>query len=220
MGLLFDIDGTLAATDHLHHDALNEVMAPFGRRVDEPTYKSRVMGRTNQAIFAELFPTQTDTEQTALWMAKEAAFRARARAGIAPTLGLLDLLDWADANGVPYACVTNAPRLNAELILSGIGLTRRFQHVVIADELAHGKPHPLPYLTGAALIGVDARRCVAFEDSGSGVQSAAASGAATVGMLSGLDTPSLLAAGAILTVTDFCDPRVMSLISRTLTRPV
>ena len=28
MGLLFDIDGTLAATDHLHHEALNEVIDP------------------------------------------------------------------------------------------------------------------------------------------------------------------------------------------------
>jgi HAD superfamily hydrolase (TIGR01509 family) len=216
MGLLFDIDGTLAATDHLHHDALNEVMAPFGRRVDEPTYKSRVMGRTNAAIFAELFPAKSEAEQTALWMAKEAAFRARARAGIAPTPGLLDLLDWADANGVPYACVTNAPRLNAELILAGIGLTRRFQHVVIADELAHGKPHPLPYLTGAALIGVDATGCVAFEDSSTGVQSATAAGAATVGMRSGVDAPTILAAGTAMTVADFSDPRITTLIIRTL----
>jgi HAD superfamily hydrolase (TIGR01509 family) len=213
MGLLFDIDGTLASTDHLHHDALNEILAPFGRRVDEPFYKAHVMGRTNAAIFADLFPAKSEDEQTALWMAKEAAFRDRARAGIEPTPGLMELLDWADANAVPYACVTNAPRLNAELILTGLGLQKRFKHVVIADEIAHGKPHPLPYLTGARLIKSAPDRCVAFEDSGSGVQSAAAAGASTVGMLSGLDAPTLLAAGAVLTVTDFHDPRIMVLIA-------
>jgi HAD superfamily hydrolase (TIGR01509 family) len=218
MGLLFDIDGTLASTDHLHHEALNEVIAPFGRQVDDAFYKSRVMGCTNAAIFDELFPTKTVREQTAIADAKEAAFRARARAGIVPTPGLMELLDWADANAVPYACVTNAPRLNAELILTGLGLKRRFQHVVIADEITHGKPHPLPYLIGAELINVAPNRCIAFEDSGSGVLSAAAAGAATVGMLSSLDTPALVAFGAVLTVTDFRDPRIMTLITRTLAR--
>jgi HAD superfamily hydrolase (TIGR01509 family) len=217
MGLLFDIDGTLASTDHMHHEALNEVIAPFGRQVDDAFYKSQVMGRTNAAIFGELFPAMTVSEQTAIADAKEAAFRARARAGIEPTPGLFELLDWADTNAVPYACVTNAPRLNAELILTGLGLKRRFQHVVIADEITHGKPHPLPYLIGAQLINVAPNRCIAFEDSGSGVLSAAAAGAATVGMLSGLDTPALIAFGATLTVTDFRDPRIMALIARTRT---
>jgi HAD superfamily hydrolase (TIGR01509 family) len=217
MGLLFDIDGTLASTDHMHHEALNEVIAPFGRQVDDAFYKSQVMGRTNAAIFGELFPAMTVSEQTAIADAKEAAFRARARAGIEPTPGLFELLDWADTNAVPYACVTNAPRLNAELILTGLGLKRRFQHVVIADEITHGKPHPLPYLIGAQLINVAPNRCIAFEDSGSGVLSAAAAGAATVGMLSGLDTPALVAFGATLTVTDFRDPRIMALIARTRT---
>jgi HAD superfamily hydrolase (TIGR01509 family) len=217
MGLLFDIDGTLASTDHMHHEALNEVIAPFGRQVDDAFYKSQVMGRTNAAIFGELFPAMTVSEQTAIADAKEAAFRARARAGIEPTPGLFELLDWADTNAVPYACVTNAPRLNAELILMGLGLKRRFQHVVIADEITHGKPHPLPYLIGAQLINVAPNRCIAFEDSGSGVLSAAAAGAATVGMLSGLDTPALIAFGATLTVTDFRDPRIMALIARTRT---
>ena len=215
MGLLFDIDGTLAATDHLHHQALNEVIAPFGRRVDEVFYKARVMGRTNAAIFAELFPAKTEPEQTAIAEAKEAALRARARAGIEPTPGLLELLAWSDAHAVPYACVTNAPRANAELILTGIGVRQRFAHVVIADEIAHGKPHPLPYLTGVAWINVAPHRCVAFEDSAAGVQSAARADAATVGMLSGLDAPALLEAGAVLAVADFRDARLMNLFTRT-----
>ncbi len=49
--------------------------------------------------------------------------------------------------------VTNAPRPNAELLLSGLGIARRFKAVVIGDELAHGKPHPLPYLEGLRLAG-------------------------------------------------------------------
>ena len=49
---------------------------------------------------------------------------------------------------MPCGVVTNAPRPNAELMLAGLGLAGRFPVLVIGDELASGKPHPLPYLTG------------------------------------------------------------------------
>jgi HAD superfamily hydrolase (TIGR01509 family) len=217
-GLLFDIDGTLADTDRLHMVAFNDVMARFGVAIDDAGYKHRVMGRTNEAIFGEFLPGETPTRQMAVAHEKEAAFRVLAATGIEPTPGLLDLLAWAEREAVPCACVTNAPRANAEMILRGLGLQNRFLAVILADDLAHGKPHPLPYLTGAARIGADPARCVAFEDSRSGVQAAAAAGAATVGIMSGLDKPTLLSAGAVLAVRDFRDPQIMTLIDATLQR--
>ena len=87
--------------------------------------------------------------------------------------------------------------------------------MVIADDLAHGKPHPLPYLTGAQRIVADPKRCVAFEDSRSGVQSAVASGAATVGMMTGLSEAVLHDLGAVLAVQDFTDTRIMDLLKAT-----
>ena len=84
------------------------------------------------------------------------------------------------------AAVTNAPRLNAEMMLAGLGIAHRFKALVIGDELHHGKPHPLPYLEGLRPLGAEAERSLAFEDSRSGVQSATAAGIATVGMLTSL----------------------------------
>jgi hypothetical protein len=52
----------------------------------------------------------------------------------------------ADDADVPMVAITNAPLLNAEMLLSGVGITQRFKALVIGDELAHGKPHPMPYL--------------------------------------------------------------------------
>jgi beta-phosphoglucomutase-like phosphatase (HAD superfamily) len=39
-----------------------------------------------------------------------------------------------------------------------------------------GKPHPEPYLTAAAILGVDAHDCLAIEDSNTGAKSAEAAG--------------------------------------------
>jgi beta-phosphoglucomutase-like phosphatase (HAD superfamily) len=52
-----------------------------------------------------------------------------------------------------------------------------FDVVVAGDDVANAKPHPEPYLTAAARLGVDIAECVALEDSEPGVASADAAGA-------------------------------------------
>ena len=96
------------------------------------------------------------------------------------------LLARADRAGIPMVAVTNAPRLNAEMLLSGLGIMDRFKALVIGDELAHGKPHPMPYLEGLRVVSGVAAQSVAFEDSRSGVQSASAAGIATIGIRTSL----------------------------------
>jgi beta-phosphoglucomutase-like phosphatase (HAD superfamily) len=61
--------------------------------------------------------------------------------------------------------------------------------VVTGDEVREGKPHPEPYLRAAALLGVDPRRCVAVEDSPTGVASAEAAGCVTVAVAGLVDVP-------------------------------
>ena len=51
-----------------------------------------------------------------------------------------------------------------------------FRVVVTGDEVSQGKPHPEPYLTAAAALGVRAEDCVAIEDSATGARSAEAAG--------------------------------------------
>ena len=51
------------------------------------------------------------------------------------------------------------------------------------------RPHPEPSLTAAQRLGVDVRRCVALEDSPTGVASAEAAGAATVAVPLMVDIP-------------------------------
>ncbi len=51
-----------------------------------------------------------------------------------------------------------------------------FRVVVTGDQVDYGKPHPEPYLTAAAALGVEPEDCVAIEDSPTGATSAAAAG--------------------------------------------
>lgn len=129
---------------------------------------------------------------------------------IAPLQGLMALLDRADSAGIPMVAVTNAPRLNAELLLSGLGITHRFKALVIGAELPHGKPHPLPYQEGLRFVGARAEASIAFEDSRTGVQSAAAAGIPTVGIRTSLSHADLVGAGAITSASAFDDPALLA----------
>lgn len=207
--LLFDLDGTLTDTDHLHLGAYATLLGEQGRTLTVEDYRARVMGAPNPAIMEYLFPHHPPHEQAALVERKEALVRA-AMGLLQPTRGLLDLLDWADRHGMAYGVVTNAPRANAEAMLAGLGLETRFPVLVIGDELAHGKPHPLPYLTGLERLGGTASRAVAFEDSLSGIRAAAAAGLYTFGIRTALADSALRGAGTDAVIDDFTDPVLWS----------
>lgn len=200
--LLFDIDGTLADTDEFHREAYNEVMKPWGEVFDHERFVREIQGFTNADITARLLPDEPMERRLELSELKEATFRRLVRGHVRPKPGLMALLDRADAAGVPMAAVTNAPRPNAELMLDALGITRRFRRIVIGDELAHGKPHPLPYLEGLMATNSRAEHALAFEDSRSGIRAAVDAGLATIGMAAG-NHSQLIEAGAVAAVDDY-----------------
>ncbi|KKB76551.1 haloacid dehalogenase [Devosia soli] len=211
-GLLFDIDGTLVESDPLHLEAFNRAFAPYGHQFDRERFGRELQGLANEAIGARFLPHESKERQWDIMMNKEALFRELAAEGVEPVHGLFELLDWADSIGLPAVAVTNAPRPNADLLLDSIGARHRFKDVVIGDELAYGKPHPLPYLKGLEILGARAEHCVAFEDSRTGLMSATAAGIATIGMATGLEPGQLTEAGASLAARDYSGAELLDFI--------
>jgi len=210
--LLFDIDGTLADTDPLHLQAFNRTFEPYGHHFDKARFALELQGLANAAIAARFVPHLSPDEGMEVLRGKEAIFRDLARTSIHAVPGLFELMDLADGIGLPMAAVTNAPRANADLILDGLGVRARFKAVVIGEELAHGKPHPLPYLEGLRLLGADAASSVAFEDSRTGIASATAAGIVTVGIRTSLLHEDMIAAGAAMSVDGYDEPELRSFI--------
>lgn len=209
--LLFDLDGTLVHTDHVHFVAFNAMLAEFGRSVDQVTYNREIAGFANADIMARLFPELSIDEHRRIADSKEARFRALAET-LEPQPGLLALIAAADAQGIPRAVVTNAPRDNAELMLRAIGLSSGWAAIVLAEELPRAKPDPLPYLHALERVDAHAGASVAFEDSRSGVRAAASAGLPVVGMTTTQDSRILVSEGAIFGAADFTDPQLLALV--------
>ncbi|MBJ9974266.1 HAD-IA family hydrolase [Pseudomonas sp. S75] len=212
--LLFDLDGTLTDTDTLHLQAFRTLLHDHdGRELTQAQFDEQISGRSNGLLFKELFPQASADQCQALAERKEALFRELSPR-LEPMPGLLRLLAYGEQQRIGMCVVTNAPRLNAEHMLKALGVSERFDHVLVADELARPKPDPLPYLTGLQRLSAQAQRALAFEDSLPGVKAAVDAGIFTVALATTQPAQRLLQAGAGLVIDDYDDPRLWALIDR------
>jgi HAD superfamily hydrolase (TIGR01509 family) len=102
--------------------------------------------------------------------------------------GALELVAQVKAHSIGCAMVTMSYARLAGTVTAQLP-PGTFDAVVTGDELRHGKPDPEAYLTAAARLGADPARCVAIEDSPTGVASAEAAGCVVVAV------PHLVAIG-------------------------
>lgn len=203
--LIFDVDGTLSDTDPVHREAFTAFLEPHGIAVSHELFRAKFSGRTNAAIFAELFPGRDTAELARFADEKEALFRHLAPE-LPPLAGLLDLLDWAQERGLKLAAVTNGPRINLEHAMEALGIRDRFEVLLAREDVERGKPDPMPYLTALGRLGIEASEAIVFEDSPSGIRSARSAGIFTFGLLTGQPAFTLREAGANATIADFRDP--------------
>ncbi|MGD0631903.1 MAG: HAD-IA family hydrolase [Terracidiphilus sp.] len=93
--------------------------------------------------------------------------------GVAVLPGVLELL--AKLPRDRWTVVTSAtePLARVRLAAGDIPVPDR---IVTAESVSEGKPHPAPYLAGAALLGFAPEECVVLEDAASGVKAGRAAG--------------------------------------------
>jgi beta-phosphoglucomutase-like phosphatase (HAD superfamily) len=114
--------------------------------------------------------------------------------------------------------VTSTGRRLVEVALDTIG-RENFDVVVCGDEVTTPKPDPEPYRTAARLLGVPIERCVAIEDSPTGVTSAVASGAAVLAVPAELELPPTDGVH-LRTTLEGVDPHFLAGLLGELSRPL
>jgi HAD superfamily hydrolase (TIGR01509 family) len=178
--VLFDMDGTLVDSEKVWDVGLTELAHRYGGELSAPA-RARMVGTSMAESMAilhdDLGQPGRDPLQSVEWL--ERRVKELFADGLVWRPGAAELLASVRSAGVPMALVTATRRHLVEVALQTIGRSH-FDAVVCGDEVDETKPHPLPYLTAAKLLGVDIRHCVAIEDSPTGVASAAAAGAAVL----------------------------------------
>jgi HAD superfamily hydrolase (TIGR01509 family) len=192
-GVLWDMDGTLVDTEPYWFAAEYELVEEYGGTWNDD-HAHFLVGSDlldGAAYIKEHGNVPLDVHEIVFRL--EASVARRTRAQIPWRPGARELLAALHAAEVPCALVTMAWRGSASAVLDALpdGWMRTS---VTGDEVpeGRGKPHPDPYLKGAALLGLAPAHCIAIEDSRTGARAALAAGCVTIGVpnavpLDGLD---------------------------------
>ncbi|GIJ11491.1 phosphoglycolate phosphatase [Micromonospora andamanensis] len=178
--VLFDMDGTLVDSERLWDVALAELAHRYGGTLSTEARRAIIgtgMADSMRILHDDLGQPHRDPLTSAEWI--NARILELFRTGLQWRPGALALLGAVRQAEIPTALVTSSGRALVEIALDTLGRDS-FDVVVCGDEVDSTKPHPEPYLTAARLLGVPIDRCVAIEDSATGVASAVAAGAAVL----------------------------------------
>jgi HAD superfamily hydrolase (TIGR01509 family) len=178
--VVFDMDGLLFDTESLYRDVAIATALESGHDLPLDFYLSTIgtpLQGTREA-FVGRYGAGFDFD--AFWTTAMQRYAAAVATQIRLKAGVIELLAVLDDLALPRAIATSSHHEHARHHLAAFDLSDRIHAVVAYGDYAHGKPHPEPFLTAAARLGVDPALCLALEDSWHGVRAASSAGMMTI----------------------------------------
>ncbi|WP_285020138.1 HAD family phosphatase [Novosphingobium sp. fls2-241-R2A-195] len=194
---IFDMDGTLIATEAAHHRSYAKTSHAIGWPLSEEILDSMVgVSRDlNEKMLAQRLGPEFPLAR--FYDEADALFLAMLDRGVELRPGAVLILEHFRSAGIPMALCTSTEGGLAERRLEKAGLFDYFDVIVTRSDVSRPKPSPEPYLLAASRLGIDPAQCLAVEDSYAGVFSATSAGIATIMVPDLLPaTEAMTAAGA------------------------
>ena len=189
-GLLFDMDGVLISSIA----SVNRCWRRWAAHYGVPDAENMEISHGTRAvdIMKMLRPDFTDADLAAgLRLIEDMEIDdiadLQVLPGVRALLGSLPPERWT--------IVTSATRrlLLGRLKAAGLPFP---EQLIAADDVVNGKPHPEPYMKGAALLGFAPEQCIVVEDAPTGVGAGVAAGSHVLGVLGTHAADELYGAGA------------------------
>jgi sugar-phosphatase len=165
--IIFDLDGVLVDSTPCIERQMHRWAAEHG--LDATAVLRLAHGRRTVETIRLAAPHLDAEAEAAAIEAAEAADTE----GVVEMPGARALL--AALPATAWAIATSNTRRTAIMRLQHTGLPIP-RVLLIAESVQQGKPHPEVYLTAAAQLGVDPRRCVVVEDAPAGISAGRAAG--------------------------------------------
>lgn len=166
-GVLFDMDGVLLDSTA----AVARVWRQWAREHGfDPEHVAHIaQGRPSLTTIRELLPNADHDAENRIVERRE----MEDLEGVVACPGARDLL--ASLPLDRWALVTSSTCPLAEVRLRA-GELPVPQRMVTGDDIERGKPHPEPFLKGAAILGIPPQDCLVIEDTAAGIRSGKAAG--------------------------------------------
>ncbi|MDR0328619.1 MAG: HAD family phosphatase [Planctomycetaceae bacterium] len=206
----FDMDGLMFDTENIYRRSAEILFARRGKVFTEELFYA-VMGHTPQESY-ELFKETFDFPETwqELRTEAEAIFLELLDNGFASMPGLYELLEYLEARNIPKGVCTSSDYEVALEVLRRKDVLHRFNFVLTADDVTHGKPAPDIYLEAAERFGIAPSEMLVLEDSTAGCQAAHRAGAFGIAVRAKHNAHSSFD-DAMKTASSLDDPQILEL---------
>jgi HAD superfamily hydrolase (TIGR01509 family) len=174
--VVFDFDGLILDTETSAYVTMRDAFEDHGIELSVAAF-SALLGRADNRPWIEWLEEEVGSpiEREAVHARRLAAHHALvAEQQVLP--GVVEVLDQADALGVPALVASSSPRYWIDEHLERLGLLDRFVGLFTREDVQRAKPWPDLYLAAVASVGAEPSSAVAFEDSHNGSLAATAAG--------------------------------------------
>jgi beta-phosphoglucomutase family hydrolase len=179
--VLFDMDGVIAETEHVHIEAEKQTMLKYGVQITEDELH-RYTGMTAKQMFTGLIAKyKLDTTIEKIFNEKEQIMFRLLETDAQPVKGVIELLHKLKEKQVKLAVASSSHRRLVQYVLRKLEITEVFDSIISAEDVEHGKPDPEIFLKSAKRLNVSPAECLVVEDAELGVEAAIAAGMKCLG---------------------------------------
>lgn len=201
--LILDLDGTLVDTAPDLLACIDGLLAEANRPPIPHQALRGTVSHGAKAMICHAFSISPEDPRANI-LESELVKRYRERIAEHSCLfpGMAEVLNQAEATGIPWGVVTNKPGELTNLLLERLGLSHRAGAIVSGDTLERAKPDPLPMLFAANALNKPINKCITIGDARRDIEAAACAGAqclvAMFGYLDASDRPTHWGAHALI----------------------
>ncbi|EMT40077.1 MULTISPECIES: beta-phosphoglucomutase [Thermoanaerobacter] len=184
-GVIFDLDGVITDTARYHYLAWKKLADELGIYFDE-VINERLKGVSrlqSLEIILEKSDKKYSQEEKEYYANKKNEYYKEMIKKITPEdllPGVERFIEELKKRGIKTAIASVSK--NAFTVVENLKIKDKFDYIVDANEIKHGKPDPEIFLNAAEHLGIPPEKCIGIEDSAAGITAIKKAGMYAVGV--------------------------------------
>lgn len=212
--LIFDMDGTLVDSEKLHFDAWRDILRGYGVKNFGFDEFVSYIGASNEKLAQDYIDKAGLAVGVTEMVGQKQELYLEMIPSVKPLPGVMRSVR-AFADHYRLAVASSSDCIELEKILTTLGIRHLFEKVVGGDTVVMKKPHPEIYLKTAGLLGLAPDKCLAFEDSESGITAAKSANMFAIAIPNGLSKlHDFSRADRVIERMDMADETLLTSVSK------
>lgn len=170
--VIFDVDGLIIDSEHLHFQAYNDLLNDYGKEISENEYGTMVGYKTEVIIKYMKNKYNMSESIDYLLRKKNSKYESLIRNNIVPREGVLDLINKLYDNNYKLAIATSSNKKETRWFLSFLNIIDRFEIIAAEEDVSYEKPDPEILNFISRKLKISPSNCVVLEDSEVGIKAA------------------------------------------------